>query len=297
MRYRAPTLQDAEAVLAVSVACDIAERGRPDYTLADLLDEWRAGDVVLARDALVAQDGDGQIVAYAIVRRFGAIAMVTPGHEGRGIGTHLLAWTQERDRAQGRPRHRQWVSANNARAAALLREAGYEHVRAYTRLACALHGELPDPDPPRGVVLRTIDPTSDARELHALDALSFAANPDYEPESFDEFVDEHLSAHDFAPELSTVAQTGGAMVGFLIARRFEDQNAGFINLLAVHPEHRHQGIATTLLRRAFARFAAAGLTEAQLGVASDNPRALRLYANVGMSPLFVTDTYERPVAG
>jgi len=295
MRYRAPTVQDAPAVLAVSVACDIAERGRPDYTLDDLLGDWRASDVVLARDALVATDEAGQIVAYAIVRRFGTMVMVAPGHESRGIGTHMLQWAQLRDRQCGRPRHRQWVGATNTRAAALLRGAGYARVRAYTRMACALDRSLREPDPPPGVTLAALDPSTDARELHALDALSFAANADYEPESFDEFAEEHLGGHDTAPELSLVARRDGAMVGFLIARRFEDQDAGFIDLLAVHPAHRGQGIATALLHTAFARFAVAGLIEAQLGVASDNPTALALYARVGMSPLFAGDTYERAV--
>lgn len=43
------------------------------------------------------------------------------------------------------------------------------------------------------------------------------------------------------------------------------------------------------------RFAAAGLMEAQLGVASDNPNALRLYERVGMSPRLRFYTYERPL--
>jgi ribosomal protein S18 acetylase RimI-like enzyme len=63
----------------------------------------------------------------------------------------------------------------------------------------------------------------------------------------------------------------------------------------VHPEHRGRGLGAALLLDAFARFAAAGLTEAQLGVASDNPRALRLYERVGMYPRFQVDVYERPV--
>jgi hypothetical protein len=48
------------------------------------------------------------------------------------------------------------------------------------------------------------------------------------------------------------------------------------------------------LRSAFAAFAAAGLGEAQLGVASDNPRAMTLYEQVGMTIRFCIDTYERP---
>jgi ribosomal protein S18 acetylase RimI-like enzyme len=49
-----------------------------------------------------------------------------------------------------------------------------------------------------------------------------------------------------------------------------------------------------MLQSAFERFAAAGLREAQLGVASDNPNALRLYERCGMTKRFRYDTYQRP---
>jgi RimJ/RimL family protein N-acetyltransferase len=51
-----------------------------------------------------------------------------------------------------------------------------------------------------------------------------------------------------------------------------------------------------LLTQAFASFADAGLREAQLGVASFNERALRVYERVGMTPQLQFDIYERPVS-
>jgi hypothetical protein len=51
---------------------------------------------------------------------------------------------------------------------------------------------------------------------------------------------------------------------------------------------------TLLLARAFAAFAAGGLAEAQLGVASDNLRARRLYERVGMRERVRREVYERP---
>jgi hypothetical protein len=71
-----------------------------------------------------------------------------------------------------------------------------------------LDREVTPVDAPQDIRLRPLDPDGDAKVLHALDAEAFAASPDYVPESFDVFVQEHLRTHDVAPELSLVAQDG-----------------------------------------------------------------------------------------
>jgi mycothiol synthase len=294
MRLRAPVPDDAPAALAVLVAREVADLGVPDYTLEDLLDEWRGSDLVLAADARVVEV-DGRIVAYGAVRRPGTLAVVSPEFEGRGIGARLLQWAETRERARGSERHRQWIAAGNARAQALLRAAGYARARSYSRMVCQLDEIAPADRPPSGVGLRPLDVDADADAVYALDAISFAAAPDHQSMSLAEFCEEHLGAHDVDPELSSVAELGEDPVGFLLARRWKDEAVGYVDILAVHPEQQHRGLGTALLREAFARFAAAGLKQAQLGVASDNPRALRLYERVGMKQRFRFDTYERPI--
>jgi len=105
---------------------------------------------------------------------------------------------------------------------------------------------------------------------------------------------EHLEAHDFDAGLSLVAEVDGEPVAFLLARRRDEQEAGFVAILGVEPEHQRQGIGTALLQHTFAGFAAAGLRQAQLMVASDNPRALRVYERAGMAVQLQFDIYERP---
>jgi ribosomal protein S18 acetylase RimI-like enzyme len=68
-----------------------------------------------------------------------------------------------------------------------------------------------------------------------------------------------------------------------------------VDILAVHPHHQGRGIGAALLTQAFAAFAGAGLREAQLGVASFNERALRVYERHGMTPQLQFDIYERPL--
>lgn len=273
-------------------ARDRVDLGATDHQLGALLDSWRAPGVDLAQDARVAQIGR-DVVAYGIVRRAGSMAVVAPEREGAGVGTRLLAWAEGRERQRGHHTHRQWIAAANASGRALLQSAGYTRARSYLRMARRLDappsaaGRLP------GVSIRSLDVAADAVALHALDAASFAGAPDYDPQSLEEFSAEHLRASDLDPELSWVAERGPDVVGFLLGHRWRQSGVGFVDLLAVHPEHRRLGIGMALLGAAFAGFAVDGLSEAQLGVASDNPRALRLYERAGMAPRFRFDTYER----
>ena len=237
---------------------------------------------------------DRRIVGYAAMsRELTMLAVVAPDHEGRGIGSRLLRWAEQRDSARGSTRHSQWIAAGNQHARTLLLTAGYQPARSYWRLARRLDDVHKGWSPPDGVTLRPVDVDQDAPALHALNEDSFKASADHRPYSLTAFCEEHLRPHDFDPELSHMVESDGRPVGFLLARRRRQENAGFIDLLGVHPEHRTRGLATAMLQIAFARFAAAELRQAELGVASDNPNALRLYERCGMTKRFRYDTYQR----
>jgi mycothiol synthase len=294
MRVRPPAWQDAPAVLGVLTARHTADLGLPLFRLEEVLEEWRAPDVALGDDAVVIEI-DRTIAAYAIVHRPGAFAVVAPSSEGRGVGSRLLAWVERRERERGCDAHRQIAASTNTRARELLERAGYRQIRSYWRMARPLDRGIDASEPPAGIDLRPLDPDTDGAALHALDADSFGSAPDYLPESYEMFAAEHLRAHDAAPELSFVAQDAGRMVGFLLARRWPHEATGYVDLLAVAPSHQRRGIGTALLTRGLVAFARAGLVQAQLGVASDNPRALRIYEAAGMGPRFRFDVFERPL--
>ena len=297
MRLRPPVLDDAPAVLAVLDARDLADVGAVDFTIEDLRDEWRASEFDLASDAVVVEDEDRGIVAYAEVQPHGSLAAVPPEQEGRGIGARLLTWVENRERAIGRD-HRQWVAASNTRGRDLLRTAGYEQVRSYWRMVRRLDGSERAGQTPDGYELRTLDVARDGAALHALDAAAFAFLPDYREESFTAFSEEHLHGENFDPGLSIVAHRGDHVAGFLTVRRWRDEAVYFVDLLAVHPEDQRRGLGSALLTSAFVRFAANGVREAHLQVASDNPRALGLYERAGMSARWRYDVYERaPMPG
>jgi mycothiol synthase len=297
MEFRAPVPADAPAVLALLAARDTIDLGAPDYTLEDLHDEWSASDFELAADALVVEDGDGSMAGYAAVLRSGTEAVVAPDQEGRGIGARLLEFSERRDRERGRKRHRQWVAAGNARGRALLLAGGYRPERSYLRMTRSLDDVAGCDARAVGVTMRPLNVATDAEAVYALNEATFATNADYRPESYAAFCEEHLQAHDFDPELSCVLERLDVPVGFLLARRWQHERVGYVDLLGVHPDHSGGGLGSAMLTTAFVRFAAAGLREVQLGVASDNPRALGLYERCGMTPRFRFDTFERSLAG
>jgi len=243
----------------------------------------------------VAQDDEGAIAAYAIIRSRGTMVAVHPGREGEGWGARILAWAEARAVERGADHHRQWIGSGNDRARVLLESAGYGHVRSYWRLGRTLDEPVADAPTPDGIRLRPVDVAADAQAIYQLDVDAFSPAPDYHAVDLAAFLEEHLDAHDFEASLSLVAERDGAIAGFLLGRRWPEHDAGYVDILAVAPQEHGKRIGTTLLLTAFRSFADAGLSEAFLGVASDNPRALNLYERAGMKQRFRIDTFERSV--
>ncbi|MBX9752399.1 MAG: GNAT family N-acetyltransferase [Roseococcus sp.] len=80
--------------------------------------------------------------------------------------------------------------------------------------------------------------------------------------------------------------------GFILARRVLDEAE--ILTLAVHPEHRQQGIGQALVETAALAVAAAGAKVMFLEVAEDNAPAMALYAQAGFSRAGLRRDYYAP---
>jgi len=63
-RLRPPAFSDAEAVLAVILARDVADLGTPDFTLEDLRADWATPGLTLEHDARIA---GSPVRGYAIL--------------------------------------------------------------------------------------------------------------------------------------------------------------------------------------------------------------------------------------
>ena len=90
-----PSGENAEEVVALIVACQLADTGEEDMSLDELIDDWHELD--LATEAVVVVAPDGRIAGYAdvISRSYVTVSVygyVHPDHRERGIGAFLVAW-------------------------------------------------------------------------------------------------------------------------------------------------------------------------------------------------------------
>ena len=86
---------------------------------------------------------------------------------------------------------------------------------------------------PDGIVMHELDVAADAAAIHAANAIAFADNAEYQPETLEAFSSEHLQppAIDRA---SRVARRGGSIAGFALCRR-RNGGRGYIDVLPVSP--------------------------------------------------------------
>jgi len=299
---RPPTFDDVEAVTEMMVATDLADTGVSE-TDADLIrDQWSSPGVEPSEDAWVVTDPNGAVVAYANVSPDGegkvkSWGVVHPEHRGRGLGAALLHRIEARASERLRGIHaavlHTAVNDAHAAAAALVRGRGFERVRTFRHLQIDLDGSPLDPgEPPAGIEIRGIEPERDLRGVHAIFLEAFSREWGYRLIPFEEWVGLEVETPSYDPSLWLLATDGDEGVGALSGVVWGDR--GWVGELGVRGPWRGRGIASALLRRAFATFASRGLARVMLNVDSENSTgAVRLYEGVGMRTLRAWDVYEK----
>lgn len=111
----------------------------------------------------------------------------------------------------------------------------------------------------------------DAAQMAALDQLCFAS-PWSEKAFSDEIVKNHLAVY-------LVAEHAGSVVGYAGVWMVLDE--GHITNVAVHPDHRRQGLAQELLHRMIELTGCHGIVSHTLEVRPSNAAAIALYQSFG----------------
>lgn len=180
----------------------------------------------------------------------------------------------------------------------VLHAAGFTEVRRFWHMHIDLgpqHHEAPDA--PRGVTTTIATTDEDRRLLHRIDEIAFAEHFGFVPHPYEEWIPWFSDRRDARPELWRLAWLDGEPVGLCIQddSRIE-RDASHVRVLGVVPEARGRGIATWLLRSAFAQAVGEGRAAMTLTVDSDNTTgATALYERAGMTPERVIILLRRPL--
>lgn len=283
MDFRAPTRADADDIVRLLVACDIADYGAPDYDYEALMEEWSEPGVDVAEDGFIT---DG---AYGLLLRTDARAWVHPDLRGGGLEDDLAERLEARARARGHDRLDWQVAVADPAMRLAVEQRGFDYIRSYAdlRLSDADVEALPDGD--------SVRPYDEARDETAVQTLIERAFAHGEAGRIDSL--EALKARHADTSLWFVADApDGSLAG---AIRCELRPTGFIEgyvrHLATAPEHRRQGIAGRLIGTAARELVARGSIAIRLHVRSSNPKALELYERLGFRGGWLVDEFRLPL--
>jgi mycothiol synthase len=259
----------------------------------------------MSRDTRIVLDSAGSVAGFADVfdrtphiQLFAGVD-VHPAHSGRGIGTALLAWIEDRARASvplappdAQVTVGKWAEVNHAAALDLLRANGYVATRYFSFLQAPL-GRLPAaPHPPAGIIIRPFRGLEELPQLVRADADAFRDHWGYVEQPFDENLEEWeawiANSERYDPSQWLVAVDDEEVVGFALAMGAtdEDPKMAYVDDLGVRREWRRQGVGTALLLSLMHVLRDLGFERAALDVDADSlTGATRLYERLGFCPV------------
>ena len=283
---------DAAALVDLMHAYERVHLGRPFVELADIEGDWQRPSVDLASGSMGVFAG-GDLVASAEVSARRAEVFVHPDRRGLGLGTALIAWTEEvarRRRAAERTDSDrlvgQTVPVSDTAALAMFATRGY--TLRHTSWVLRLPPEVVlEPVPlPEGAVIRPARPGVDDTAVWQVIEDAFGEWPNREPSSFEDWSAEVLRRPGFEPWQLLVVDHDSEIVGacFVLVTGSDS----WVQQLAVRKDRRGLGLGRALLSEAgrLARQRGASLFELNT---DSRTGALGLYEHVGM---VVTDTFE-----
>jgi len=296
VRLHHPAGSDEEAVAALVLvtACQVADTGRSDRELADVLEDWERPGVDLAHDAWLAEDSSGETIAYAFLSPPDAEVRVHPRARGRGLGAHLLGLVEARAGALGARELRQRVAAGNRVAERQLELAGYAPVWHAWRLERPLDVAPEPPSWPSGVTPAALDDEGGVAEVLALLERAGAVGPDGEPLALDLFHAEHLAEEHLDPGLCVLACRDRQTVGVTVCESWNDAD-GIVAQLAVAAGEQPESVGRALLLEAFTRMRERGFETAVAHVGASGPELPEPYASVGLRPAWQQTTWRKPL--
>lgn len=313
---RPPTMDDLGATVAMFNAESRHTTGVEMFEPNEIESEWTSPGFKLGRDTRVVLAPDGGVAGYYEVWDLhdphvsvNGWGRVHPDHTGKGIGSHLVRWAENRARqaiplAPPEARVVMYLHAlsKNKAAGQLFVDHGFELIRHSLRMRIDLDGPPPEPSWPEGIAVRPMRVGEDERAIVNADREAFRDHWGYVETPFEEEYQRLLhmmrSDENFDPSLWFMAMDGDEVAGIALCapKAHHDPEMGWVRVLGVRRPWRHRGIGLALLRHCFNVFYRRGLRKAGLGVdAQSLTGATRLYEKAGMrsDPEFQYSLYEK----
>ena len=319
LRFRRPRGDDAEyqAMAALIVAAHRLD-GIPWLpTPTNLRDELEISSGVDPATDVVIAEIDGRMVGVADVKRVmrDGVAVyeiggnVHPDDRRRGIGRALLRENLRRadERAAAEPEGQAAEARAHAEETetghrALLEGHGFAAIRWYFLMRRSNLDDIPDAPLPDGLDLRPVTPDQH-RAIFDAEVEAFRDHWSSR-EQTDEDFQLTFSREELDTDLWVVAWDGDRIAGLVQNWIWPEENAtlglarGWLEHISVRRPWRRRGLGRAITAESLRRLAAAGMTDAMLGVDAENPTgALGLYEGLGFELDHRAAAYRRALGG
>ena len=174
-----------------------------------------------------------------------------------------------------------------------LEEAGYHIGKFIFNMHIDLEQDIPRPELPPGVTIRTAQTGQDDRVIHALVQEAFDWR-ERTAQPFEDWKGFMMRPDIYDETLWFLAEKDEELIGTCLCTTYTD--IGWIRQLAVRKDFRKQGIGRALLQTAFREFKTRGFPKAGLSVESENPKAFHFYQTAGMYKAVHLDEYVKEIS-
>ena len=322
-KVREYTSVDAGSVVDVINSSSIQTIGFPRAVVDAVGNVWSHRYVPFSSEKAVAVNDQDQVIGYAyftsgdnhIVAETGGA--VHPDYWGKGIGSDLLEWAEEKAKASAQyaPVDVKTVLQTSLYeserdANSLFKDHGYRPVREWVHLVLEMDEEPFIPPLPSNLSLREMDLEDDWDIVGPAMDEAFAdhwgnipsefleAEGDKKEDDNNEIEQPTDDSYSNAPGYCFIVLDDKTVAGGILcnAKLVERADTGRVGSIFVRPAYRRRGIAQTLMLTAFDAFWKNGFRRIITDTdANSFTNSTKLYTGLGMEPYRSEFTYEKEI--